>query len=70
MLDLIIYALYLISGLFLMFSGYTAKKLVDDNNLIDSNTNIPNDKLFLSQMIFALLIIIYAIFNIYDSFGN
>tara|TARA_Y100000385_G_C12576539_1_gene418624 strand:- start:141 stop:302 length:162 start_codon:yes stop_codon:yes gene_type:complete len=53
-----------------MYAGYIAKKLVDDNNLLDPNSKIPNDKLFLSQMIIGLLLLIFSIYTIYGRLGN
>jgi hypothetical protein len=61
---------YLIFSVYLMYCGYIAKKLVDDNNLIDPESKIPTDKLFLSQMIIGLLLLIYSIYTIYDLLGN
>lgn len=70
MLDILLNFIFLIFSLYLMYGGYTAKKLVDENNLVDSNSKIPTDKLFLSQMIIGLLILIYSLYVIYDLLGN
>ena len=70
MLDILLNIITLLFGLYLMYGGYIAKKLVDDNNLVDSNSKIPTDKLFLSQMISGLLIVFYSLYVMYDLFGN
>lgn len=70
MLDILLNIITLLFGLYLMYGGYTAKKLVDENNLVDPESKIPTDKLFLSQMIIGLIIIIYSLYVIYDLLGN
>lgn len=70
MIGILLYVFYIIFSLYLMYAGYIAKKLVDDNNLLDPNSKIPNDKLFLSQMIIGLLLLIFSIYTIYGRLGN
>ena len=70
MLDILLNIITLIFGLYLIYGGYIAKKLVDDNNLLDPESKIPSDKLFLSQMIIGLLIVVYSLYVIYNLLGN
>jgi TRAP-type C4-dicarboxylate transport system permease small subunit len=70
MLDILLNIITLIFGLYLIYGGYIGKKLVDDNNLLDPESKIPSDKLFLSQMIIGLLIVVYSLYVIYNLLGN
>lgn len=70
MLGILLYVFYIIISIYLIYVGYTAKKLVDDNNLIDLESKITNDKLFISQMIIGLLLLFFSIYTIYDRLGN
>ncbi len=70
MLGILLYVFYIIISVYLIYVGYTAKKLVDDNNLIDLESKITNDKLFISQMVIGLLLLIFSIYTIYDRLGN
>ena len=70
MLDILLKFVFLIFGLYLIYGGYIAKKLVDENGSVDTILKIPNDKLFLSQMIIGLLILIYSVYVIYDLIEN
>ena len=70
MLDILLNIITLIFGVYLIYGGYIAKKLVDDNNLLDPESKIPSDKLFLSQMIIGLLIVVYSLYVIYNLLGN
>ena len=58
MFALIIDILYLLVGLYLVFVGFTLEKLVIDNNILIQilKLYIPNDKLFISQMIVGAII--------------
>ena len=67
MFTLIIDILYLLVGIYLIYAGITANKLVSDD-LTNDDSIISNDKLFISQIIIGGIISLISGYKLYRLF--
>ena len=70
MLGIVIDIVYLMVGVYLIYVGFTAKKVIDDNNLNNTDDNISNNKLFISQMVIGGIISLMSAYKLYRIFVN
>ena len=70
MLGIVIDIVYLMVGVYLIYVGFIANKVIDDNNLNNPDNNISNNKLFISQMVIGGIICLISVYKLYRIFAN